>query len=192
MAKLLGYPNYNSANLQYGILGRQVGEILGWDPLPKFKIEVLVDFKKPDNEWQWTMKPEVAEAIGRLGWAEERESKIPEEIDESDPIFEGAVKKIYVNAHERNSAARMMCIQHYGFKCTVCGVTLSDVYGEIAQGFIHVHHLRQLSEIDNEYQVNPIEDLRPVCPTCHAIIHLEKIPYSIESVQKLIESQRKK
>ena len=187
MAKALGYYNYNAANLHYGKLANLVGEELGCFPIPEFKLEVLVDFKKIDREWHWIMKPAVAEAIEKLGWVNDEQPKIPEEINETESIFEGAVNRVSVNAYERNSLARKKCIQHYGYKCAVCGVVLSDVYGEIAQEFIHVHHLRQLSEINTKYKVDPIRDLRPVCPTCHAIIHLRKPPYSVEEVQKLIK-----
>jgi len=189
MAKAMGYYHYSAANLHYGKLGRLVGEKLGWTPLPKFKIEVLVNFEKPGKEWIWTLKPVVAEAIELLGWADEQPT-IPEEVDDIEPIYEGAVRKVSVNAYERSNMAREKCLLHYGCKCTVCDIILSDIYGEIAQGYIHVHHLKQLSEINSEYQIDPIVDLRPVCPTCHSIIHLRKPPYSIEEVKELIDRHR--
>jgi len=191
MANAMGYDHYTAANLHYGTLGGLVGEKLGWNPLPEFKVNVLVDFEKPGEEWSWIMKPAVAKAIEHLGWIEAT-STIPEEVDvsENKPIYEGAVRKVSVNAYERSNIAREKCLHHYGCKCTVCGMKLSDFYGEIAQGYIHVHHLRQLSEINSEYQIDPIADLRPVCPTCHSIIHLGTPPYSIEEVKEFIKSQR--
>jgi MoxR-like ATPase/predicted RNA-binding protein with PUA-like domain len=71
LAKAVGYEDYGAANLHYGKLGHQVGTLLGWEPLPKYKLEVLVDFKKPDQkcqEWRWILKPMVAEAMEKLGW----------------------------------------------------------------------------------------------------------------------------
>ncbi len=71
LAKAVGYEDYGAANLHYGKLGHRVGMLLGWEPLPKYKLEVLVDFKKPDQEhqeWRWVLKPKVAEAMERLGW----------------------------------------------------------------------------------------------------------------------------
>jgi len=135
------------------------------------------------------MKPAVANAIESLGWTEERPT-IPEEIHETEPIYEGAVRKVSVNAYERSSKAREKCLLHYGCQCSACGVILSDIYGEIAKGHTHVHHLKQLAEVNSEYQIDPIKDLRPVCPTCHSIIHLKTPPYSIEEVQEFIKSQR--
>jgi putative restriction endonuclease len=189
MAKAMGYDHYTAANLHYGTLGRMVGEKLGWNPLPKYKVNVLVDFEKPDAEWTWIIKPAVAEAIELLNWTKEA-TTIPEEVDENEPLYEGATKRITVNAYERNPAARKKCLDHYGYRCTVCETILSDIYGEIAQARIHIHHLKPLSEINSEYQIDPIADLRPICPNCHAIIHLNKTPYSIEEVQELIKSQR--
>jgi 5-methylcytosine-specific restriction enzyme A len=192
MANAMGYDHYSAANLQYGILGGLVGDKLGWNPLPEYKVNVLVEFGEPDEsgrDWQWKMKPAVSEAIELLRWTEEQHT-MPEEIDEIEPIYEGAKRKISVNAYERSNIARKECLLHYGCKCTACDLNLFDYYGEIAQGRIHVHHLKPLSEINSEYKIDPIADLRPVCPNCHYIIHLKAPPYSIEEVRELIKSQR--
>ena len=63
----------------------------------------------------------------------------------------------------------------------------SERPGHPPDGFIHVHHLRQLSEIRKEYLVDPIKDLRPVCPNCHAVLHLRNPAYSIEEVLAFLE-----
>jgi hypothetical protein len=101
---------------------------------------------------------------------------------------EGAVRVITVNAYERNPEARRICLQHYGMQCAVCGMTFAERYGSVADGFIHVHHLRLLSSVGPDDQVDPVVDLRPVCPNCHAVIHLRTPPYSIEEVREM-ESQ---
>jgi predicted HNH restriction endonuclease len=72
----------------------------------------------------------------------------------------------------------------------VCNLNFGNVYGEELAGYIHVHHLRPLSEIKGEYTVDPIKDLRPVCPNCHAVIHSRKPPYSVEDVQLMIEKMK--
>lgn len=192
MAKAMGYNNYNAANLHYGKLGRLVGNALGWSPSAEESqgadaVYILAEFQKPGKYWHWIMRPEVSKAIERLGWDNGNQPVIPEEIIESKSLFEGAVRSILVNAYERNAEAREKCILHYGCECSVCGTILSNVYGEIAQGRVHVHHLRQLSEISKEYQVDPIQDLRPVCPNCHAIIHMKNPPYTIEEVKEFIK-----
>jgi 5-methylcytosine-specific restriction protein A len=48
------------------------------------------------------------------------------------------------------------------------------MYGEIGHGFIHVHHIIPISTIGEEYKIDPIKDLVPVCPNCHAMLHKGK------------------
>lgn len=113
-----------------------------------------------------------------------------EEILDSTPIYEGAKKTIIIDAYERNPKARKKCIEHYGTKCFVCSFDFNKFYGEeVAQNYIHVHHLTPIHEIGEEYEVNPIEDLRPVCPNCHAMIHRKNPPYTIEEIKEFIQNQ---
>jgi predicted HNH restriction endonuclease len=112
----------------------------------------------------------------------------PEEYREPEVITEGAVHRVLVNAYERSPEARRKCIEHHGAACSVCGMTFGSVYGEMADGFIHVHHLKPLSEIGEEYEVDPVADLRPVCPNCHAVIHLGNASRTIEEVRQLVRS----
>ncbi len=111
----------------------------------------------------------------------------PDDIVDND-LFEGSKKQIIVNAYERSSQARQKCIEYYGTKCTICCFNFEKIYGDIGKDFIHVHHIKPLSEIDEKYKINPIEDLRPVCPNCHAMLHKRKPAYSIEEVQNKIDS----
>ncbi len=106
-----------------------------------------------------------------------------EEIADTEAIYEGALRRISVNSYERNPDARRRCISHYGTICVACGFDFAKEFGEVGRGLIHVHHLKELSEIGKRYQVDPIRDLRPVCPNCHAIIHRRKPAYSIEEVK---------
>jgi len=112
----------------------------------------------------------------------------PDEIEEKD-LFEGAKKQITVNAYERSSYARQECIGHYGTICFICDFNFEKVYGDIGKGFIHVHHIKPLSEIDEQYKINPVEDLTPVCPNCHAMLHKRKPAYSIEEIKNLIDNK---
>ncbi|MBE9143726.1 HNH endonuclease [Planktothrix mougeotii LEGE 06226] len=117
----------------------------------------------------------------------------PEELsDETEIInlYEGAKQSITVNRYERNNQARKKCIEYYGTGCYVCGFNFEKIFGEIGQGFIHVHHLIPLSEINQEYEVDPIKDLRPVCPNCHAMIHRKNPPFSIEEIKNLLKHDK--
>jgi len=112
----------------------------------------------------------------------------PDEINNQDnnSLFEGAKKQVIVNIYERDAKARKQCIEEYGYSCIICGFNFEKIYGEIGKNFIHVHHIKPLSEIKEEYKVNPVEDLRPVCPNCHAMLHKKSPAYSIEEIQTLL------
>jgi hypothetical protein len=115
--------------------------------------------------------------------------RLADEVDEPQLYHEGTVRQISVNAYERDPTARSACIAHYGTDCAICGFSFQEVYGEIGEGFIHVHHLIPLSAIGRDYVVDAINDLRPVCPNCHAVIHLRRPPYSIEEVRHMLRRQ---
>lgn len=102
---------------------------------------------------------------------------------------EGALTRCTRNVFERNRTARSACLAHYGSQCFACGVILADQYGEMANDVIHVHHLVPLSEIRQKYKINPIRDLRPLCPNCHAVVHLQSPPLSPEHLRKLLHSR---
>jgi hypothetical protein len=110
----------------------------------------------------------------------------PDEVKVGEIYREGAVRRVEVNAYERDPAARKRCIEHYGAACSVCGFDFGAMYGEVVDGFIHVHHLRPLAEIGEEYAVDPVADLRPVCPNCHAVLHSQTPPLKIGDVQALL------
>lgn len=114
----------------------------------------------------------------------------PDEISGSTQYIEGATCQVSVNRYERNPRAREQCIQHHGCRCSVCGFDFSVVYGELGVGFIQVHHLRPLSEIAKEYEVDPVADLCPICPNCHAMIHRSTETMTIEKLRELVLARK--
>ena len=85
--------------------------------------------------------------------------------------YEGHVKHVVVNRYERSSIARSKCIEAHGSNCAICKIDFGKRYGDFAEGFIHVHHLKPLYSIGSGYVVDYRNDLIPVCPNCHAMIH---------------------
>lgn len=112
----------------------------------------------------------------------------PEEISDNETYLEGSVRKAVVNAYERNPAARKACIAYFGSSCSVCDMNFQKVYGDLGSGFIHVHHLKMVSKIGQTYAIDPISDLRPVCPNCHSMLHAKSgDPYSIEELKSIVQ-----
>jgi len=125
-----------------------------------------------------------------LMWREYATPKIdplPEEVVNPRWLNEGSVRRISVNRYERSARARAECISHHGDACAICGFSFRCRYGEVGSGLIHVHHLKPLSETGEDYVVDPIHDLIPVCPNCHAIIHRKEPPYTIDEVQLFLQ-----
>ena len=98
-------------------------------------------------------------------------------------VVEGGAKSVTIKIYERDRGARLKCIHHWGWICFVCQFDFAKTYGELGEGFIHVHHLKPLSEIGDAYDLNPVTDLRPVCPNCHAMLHRKVPALAIEELK---------
>lgn len=94
-----------------------------------------------------------------------------QDVELTENYHEGHVIKTQVNRYERSSIARRKCIEHHGTTCSICGMDFGEKYGRLGEGFIHVHHLKPLHSIGKDYIVDYKDDLIPVCPNCHAMIH---------------------
>lgn len=117
--------------------------------------------------------------------------QFPQEVDPSQVYYEGAVTRVPVNVYERSDAARKKCIDSWGCKCRVCDFDFEAVYGDLGQGFIHVHHLTPLSEIGSSYQLDPVADLRPVCPNCHAMLHRKVPAFTLDELKRILRNSAK-
>lgn len=154
----------------------------------KFKYwDIFFNGWDDDKFFVWQLRPELVEALQETSLT--GDEPLPDEIptSEQNTLFEGAKKTITVNAYERNSKARQLCIKHYGTICFVCDFDFEKKFGEHGKGFIHVHHLTPISDIGEHYEVDPIKDLRPVCPNCHAMLHRVEPPLTIEELKTMLK-----
>lgn len=89
-------------------------------------------------------------------------------------------------AYERSPLARRACLEHYGYKCVICGMDFGDKFGEEFSGLIEVHHLEPLSLSKEEHEIDPIKDLVPLCPNCHRMIHKKRDrPFTLEEMRTI-------
>ncbi len=181
---------WRTVNARYGKLGHALCDVLGIEPelrpdnTPRWWT-VWSQGWRAEEGFVWQMLPNFASALERLGWVDsETAFALPEEVTPA--IVEGARVRVELNGYERSPEARRRCIEAHGLNCCVCGMNFGDVYGAEAEGYIHVHHLRPLAEIGGEYVVDPIVDLRPVCPNCHAVLHRRTPAYGIEEVRAML------
>lgn len=109
----------------------------------------------------------------------------------SEGLPEGARIRVEVNRYERSPVNRAACIAHFGPVCRACGFDFREVYGDLGDGYIEVHHRIPVSEMGDSYYVNPAKDLVPVCANCHAMIHRIDPPMAVESLRELLECRRR-
>jgi predicted HNH restriction endonuclease len=68
-----------------------------------------------------------------------------------------------------------------------CQFNFAEKYGDVGTGYIHVHHVKPVSELDEEVVVEPSTDLAVLCANCHAMIHRKKDQtLTLEELKKLI------
>jgi len=138
------------------------------------------------SDWDrtyWRIDSMLIESRARL---ERGEAGYPDEVAE---YVEGATKRVVVNAHERNPKAREACLAHYGYNCSICTFNFKARFGVIGERFMHVHHLFPIAKADQPRLVDPLLELRPVCPNCHAMLHRTDPPFSIEELKAILSRE---
>ncbi|MDQ3557473.1 MAG: HNH endonuclease [Gemmatimonadota bacterium] len=182
----------------------EAGEVTRYVELifDRLEPEPLVSWERlqqaPFSAFKWGIRmsglripPEIAEALEAVWQSETASTDIyAGEVPDQQSYPEGTLRRVYANAYERNPAVRARCIAHHGLDCSVCRMSFAKEYGAVAARLIHVHHLRPLAELRGRHEVDAIEDLRPVCPNCHGVIHLRTPPYTIKEAQELIRLAR--
>lgn len=109
-----------------------------------------------------------------------------ESTEARDAIYrEGQRFSIASTVIERNPTARRKCIEHFGCRCHVCDFDFSQTYGELGRDYIHVHHKVDISARGGEHEVDPIRDLIPLCPNCHAMVHQRKPAMAVEELASI-------
>lgn len=113
-----------------------------------------------------------------------------EDVEE---MYEGTRKSYLHHRYERNPYARARCLEYHGTSCQVCGFDFWEVYGERGAGFIHVHHIVPLHTINAQYKVSYEKDLIPVCPNCHAMLHVRMGGKycTVDELRDIVSTKRK-
>jgi 5-methylcytosine-specific restriction protein A len=132
----------------------------------------------------WILRPPIIEAIRNVFVTDGYAGSVTETDEETD-LYEGALKRFRASGYERSREARRQCLEIYGYACFLCSFDFKATYGEIGRGLIHVHHLTPLSARQGEiHVVDPAENLRPICPNCHLVIHSREPALTFEEVRR--------
>ena len=146
------------------------------------------DYKIPG--WFTRIRPERLETFGDGGGY--IETLIQDELNEDytfESYVEGNKSQRFVTVYERDPKLKAKALEIHGYSCEGCNFNFEKVYGLYGKGFIHVHHLKPISEFGAAQPVDPETDLTVLCPNCHAMVHRYKNKtLSIEELQMLIST----
>ncbi|HDF5578078.1 TPA: HNH endonuclease [Clostridioides difficile] len=164
-------------------------EIEGKTNLPKIR---FVKFDSNNFDIEFIFTSEIEDDV-----LEEISQDNPLDIDtinielETEIRKEGKVKYVYGKQYERNPKNRIEAIKYHGTKCVVCGFDFEKTYGNRGKGYIEIHHIRPLSSVGKESNINPKTDLVPICSNCHRMIHRKKDSVlSIDELKQLIKDKK--
>lgn len=110
----------------------------------------------------------------------------PDEDGLTTSLVEGGKKITYSTRYERRPELRHAAVRLHGTTCFCCDLSMENIYGDKASGFIHIHHLKPLSLLPGPQPVCPQTDLVPVCPNCHAMIHLGGQLRSVDEIRDML------
>lgn len=112
----------------------------------------------------------------------------PENLIASAGEIEGALSKQTYNHYERSRKNRAICLLHHGFSCAACGEEMSSKYGILGSEIIHVHHILPVSQMEKPKRIDPINDLVPLCPNCHNVVHQKNPPVPVAELREYLRS----
>lgn len=155
--------------------------------------EAVLSGRVPSLPWEadppsGTLLTPGDESLLRAMWAEHAPTSA---VDPVTPIPgalpASALTRITVNRFERDPDAVRLCLAHHGTNCAVCKFNFEETYGELGRGYIQVHHIVPGSRVDADYVLDPLTDLVPLCPNCHAMAHMRTPqPHTPAELRRLI------
>ena len=70
LANKVGFAGYQAVNLRYGLLAKKFLDFFGLSLVKYVNVNALVSLEKDKGtrEWKWTLRPQVVEALSKLGF----------------------------------------------------------------------------------------------------------------------------
>ena len=129
------------------------------------------------------------EVIARVRDMADYEANLDEEtVQDIGGYIEGSKKEYYTTKYERDFRNREAAIRIHGTRCMICGFDYGEKYGELGKGYIEVHHIKPLADLEEEVVVNPRTDLVCVCSNCHRMLHrFRKYIVSVDELKRIVE-----
>jgi hypothetical protein len=190
----LNQPHWDAAKAKRGEVTNYVDwqvdavvEGFGYDPnYPPLQVHLLIEGPLHDDiSWNHlqgsgtSISDTAAAELERLWFRHIGQEAAVSAQDEDLSATENNVIQRLIWSRSRESAMRkakirqaLSCSPDGKLRCEVpgCGFCFEDVYGQVGQGYAHVHHLDALAEHDGPVTTT-LADLAIVCANCHAMIH---------------------
>lgn len=142
--------------------------------------------------------PTAVEIASRMYQASARRSTVYV-YREDDVVAEGRATVAQTRVRERSQRLRRAAIAHYTvngrIRCAVCGFDFYEVYGELGEGYIQIHHETPVCQYsdqgEEQYIQQAVRDVKPVCPNCHCMIHRGGgTPLTVQQLAQIIRRRR--
>lgn len=116
-------------------------------------------------------------------------------------ITEGQKEIVTTQKTIRSQKLRNIAIEHFSqngtIRCDCCGFEFHSFYGDLyGTPCIEIHHLRPIFQYEGEDTAktieNALQNLLPVCPNCHRVIHknhitIDQIPLFKQAISNRIQ-----
>jgi hypothetical protein len=102
--------------------------------------------------------------------------------------LEGEAYKKEANFRKRNRALIQAKKANSDYRCEVCEFNFEERYGVIGRKYIVAHHLEGIASGPRR---TTLEDIALVCANCHAMVHMENPPISLEKLRRAMARQKK-
>ncbi|MDO4931264.1 MAG: HNH endonuclease [Prevotellaceae bacterium] len=99
-------------------------------------------------------------------------------------ISEGRTAIRSIQTRERSARLRRIAIEHFThnniISCDCCGFNFPNYYGQkYGKDCIEIHHIRPIFQYEGDkfekFVTDAMQNLLPVCPNCHRVIHKNHI-----------------
>lgn len=174
--------------------------LLQYDSLANIEDTTMVHYKhnRPNGKpWQKDSVRVLKDLFNLYKIESVKLNTIKEDIEaekaEEDSFYsDGSIHTYFGKRYERNPLNRKKAIEIHGTMCVACGFDFYESYGEHGKDFIEIHHVRPLSSVGEEVEINPKDDLVPLCANCHRMVHRKRNRVlSIDELISLLSSNKK-
>jgi 5-methylcytosine-specific restriction protein A len=157
----------------------------------------------PDMNWSairttGTVVPTQSESQLRAAWTRFLRSRpVPEDwLAAADPTLplpgsmpQDSLRTVGINRYEYDPDAVRQCVAFHGTSCAACGLSMEQIYGPAGAAFVQVHHIVPPASLSPGYVLDPVADLVPLCPNCHAMAHRGvPDPYTPGELRRMLDA----